>query len=103
LLELYYHSNGDIVLGTENSPDGGQTAHTVGHVSIGKTWTYSIGISGGTTIDLTVNGSVTHYSIPSSFKAYKQYFKAGSYNQSSSSSTTNGARVAFYGLTVSHG
>ncbi|MEU6553346.1 hypothetical protein ABZ915_24150 [Streptomyces sp. NPDC046915] len=28
--------------------------------------------------------------------------KAGSYNQSSSDSTTNGARVAFYGLTVSH-
>ncbi|MCR6487501.1 polysaccharide lyase family 7 protein [Amycolatopsis sp. OK19-0408] len=103
LLELYYHSNGDIVLGTENSPDGGQTPHTVGHVSIGKTWTYTIGISGGNTIDLTVNGSTTHYGIPSSFKQYKQYFKAGSYNQSSSSSTTNGARVAFYGLTVSHG
>jgi hypothetical protein len=102
LLELYYHSNGDIVLGTENSPDGGQTPHTVGHVSIGKTWTYTIGISGGTTIDLTVNGSTTHYSIPSSFKAYKQYFKAGSYNQSSSDSTTKGARVGFYGLTVSH-
>jgi hypothetical protein len=102
LLELYYRSSGDIVLGTENSPDGGQTSHTVGHVSVGKTWTYTIGISGGNTIDLTVNGSTTHYSIPSSFKPYKQYFKAGSYNQSSSSSTTKGARVAFYGLTVSH-
>jgi hypothetical protein len=102
LIELYYHSNGDIVAGTENSPDGGQTTHTVGHVSIGKTWTYTIAVSGGHTIDLTVNGSTTHYAIPSSFNAYKQYFKAGSYNQSSSSSTTNGARVAFYGLTVSH-
>ncbi len=102
LLELYYHSNGDIVLGTENSPSGGQTLHTVGHVSIGKTWTYTIGVSGGNTIDLTVNGSATHYAIPSSFKPYKQYFKAGSYNQSSSDSTTKGARVGFYGLTVSH-
>jgi hypothetical protein len=102
LVELYYHANGDIVAGTENSPDGGQTLHTVGHVSIGKTWTYTIAVSGGHTIDLTVNGSVTHYAIPSSFNAYKQYFKAGSYNQSSSSSTTNGARVGFYGLTVSH-
>src|SRR3569833_64125 len=103
LLELYYRSSGDIVLGTENSPDSKQTAHTVGHVSIGKTWTYTIGISGGNTIDLTVNGSTTHYSIPSSFKAYKQYFKAGSYTQSSSASAATGARVAFYGLTVSHG
>jgi Alginate lyase len=102
LVELYYHSNGDIALGTENSPSGGQTLHTVGHVSIGKTWTYTIGVSGGNTVDLTVNGSTTHYAIPSSFNPYKQYFKAGSYNQSSSNSTTNGAQVAFYGLTVSH-
>ncbi|MES4890015.1 polysaccharide lyase family 7 protein [Streptomyces sp. NPDC096012] len=103
LVELYYHANGDIVLGTEDSPSGGQTPHTVGHVSIGKTWTYTIAVSGGNTVDLTVNGTTTHYAIPSSFKPYKQYFKAGSYNQSSSDSTTNGARVAFYGLTVSHG
>ncbi|WP_086838794.1 polysaccharide lyase family 7 protein [Amycolatopsis kentuckyensis] len=103
LLELYYRASGDIVLGTENSPDGGQTPHTVGHVALGKTWTYTIGISGGSTIDLTVNGSTTHYGIPSSFKPYKQYFKAGSYNQSSSDSTTKGARVAFYGLKVTHG
>ena len=102
LIELYYHSNGDIVAGLENSPTGGQTTHTVGHVSIGKTWTYTIAVSGGNTINLTVNGSTTHYAIPSSFNAYKQYFKAGSYNQSSSNSTTNGARVAFYDLTVSH-
>ncbi|MGW2856828.1 polysaccharide lyase family 7 protein, partial [Streptomyces sp. NPDC001215] len=72
LLELYYHAGGDIVLGTENSPSGGQTLHTVGHVSIGKTWSYTIGVSGGNTIDLTVNGSTTHYSIPSSFKPYKR-------------------------------
>ncbi|PKW11761.1 Alginate lyase [Streptomyces sp. 1222.5] len=103
LLELYYHANGDIVLGTENSPSGGQTPHTVGHVSVGKTWNYTIAVSGGDTVDLTVNGTTTHYGIPSSFKPYKQYFKAGSYNQSSSDSTTKGARVAFYGLTVSHG
>ena len=102
LIELYVHSSGDIVAGVENSPSGGQTTHTVGHVSVGKTWTYSIGVSGGHTINLTVNGSTTHYTIPSSFDPYTMYFKAGSYNQSSSDSTTKGARVAFYGLTVSH-
>ena len=103
LLELYYHANGDIVLGTENSPSGGQTPHSVGHVPVGRTWSYTIAVSGGDTIDLTVNGTTTHYAIPSSFSPYKQYFKAGSYNQSSSDSTTKGARVAFYGLAVSHG
>ncbi|MFE4696900.1 polysaccharide lyase family 7 protein [Streptomyces sp. NPDC056738] len=103
LVELYYRASGDIVVGTENAPSGGQTTHTVGHVAVGKTWTYTIAVSGGNTIDLTVNGSTTHYAIPSSFFPYKQYFKAGSYNQSSSQSTTKGARVAFYGLNVSHG
>jgi hypothetical protein len=102
LLELYYYANGDIILGTENSPDGGQTRHTVGNVPVGTKWSYTIGVSGGNTIDLTINGTTTHYDIPSSFDSYKQYFKAGSYNQSSSDSTTNGARVAFYSLTVSH-
>ena len=102
LLELYYYANGDIIVGTENSPTGGQTTHTVGHVAVGTKWSYTIGVSGGHTLDLTINGSTTHYTIPSSFNAYKQYFKAGSYNQSSSDSTTKGARVAFYALTVSH-
>jgi hypothetical protein len=101
LLELYYYSNGDIRLGTENSPDGGQTSHSVGHVALGTQWSYVINVTGNR-INLTINGSGTSYSIPSSFNQYRQYFKAGSYNQSSSSSTTNGARVAFYSLTVSH-
>ncbi|WP_331489957.1 polysaccharide lyase family 7 protein [Streptomyces sp. Go40/10] len=103
LLELYYQSDGDIVLGTENSPAGGQTRHTVGHVPLGGTWSYTIGVSGGDTIDLTVDGSTTHYPIADSFKQYRQYFKAGAYNQSASGSSTNGAKVAFYALSVSHG
>ncbi|WP_320785235.1 polysaccharide lyase family 7 protein [Streptomyces sp. CRN 30] len=103
LLELYYRSNGDIVLGTENSPAGGQTLHDVGNVPVGEKWSYTIGVSGGDTIDLTVNGETTHYPIADSFKSYQQYFKAGAYNQSASDSTTKGARVAFYSLDVTHG
>jgi hypothetical protein len=102
LLELYYRPNGDIFIGTENSPDGGQTLHSVGNVPLGTQWNYVINISGGK-INLTINSSKTSYSIPSSFNQYRQYFKAGSYNQSSSSSTTNGAKVKFYQLSVVHG
>lgn len=102
LLELYYDSSGDITLGTENSPDGGQTLHPVGTVPMGTQWSYRITISGGDTIDLTVNGATTTYPIASSFDAYHQYFKAGDYNQSASSSTTNGAKVKFYALSVAH-
>jgi hypothetical protein len=103
LLELYYRANGDIYIGVEISPAGGQTLYKVGNVPIGTRWNYVIGISGGNRINLTVNGSTTSYAIPSSFNPYRMYFKAGSYNQSSSSSTTNGAKIKFYALTVFHG
>jgi hypothetical protein len=101
LVELYYHSNGNIYLGTENSPSGGQTLHYITNVALGVHWTYVINVS-GSTINLSVNGSKTSYPIPASFNAYHQYFKAGDYNQSSSSSTSNGAKVKFYSLTVSN-
>ncbi|GAA2604979.1 polysaccharide lyase family 7 protein [Paractinoplanes durhamensis] len=101
LLELYYRPNGDIYLGTENSPAGGQTLHKVGNVALGVKWTYVINVTGNK-INLTVNGTKTSYTIPSSFNPYRQYFKAGSYNQSSSESTSNGAKVKFYSLTVTH-
>jgi alginate lyase len=101
LLELYYYTNGDIKLGTEVSPAGSQTSHLVGHVAMGVQWSYVINVTGNT-INLTINGTKTSYSIPTSFNPYRQYFKAGDYNQSSSSSTTNGAKVKFYALSVSH-
>ena len=101
LAELYYRANGDIFLGTEISPAGGQNVHKVGNVAIGTKWTYVLNVNGNK-LSLTVNGSKTTYTIPSSFNPYKQYFKAGSYNQSSSASTSNGAKVKFYSLTVSH-
>jgi hypothetical protein len=100
LAELYYHSDGDIYLGTENSPSGGQTLHYIINVALGVQWTYVINVNGNT-LNLTVNGNKTSYSIPASFDSYDQYFKAGDYNQSSSSSTTNGAKVKFYSLAIS--
>jgi hypothetical protein len=102
LLELYYRANGDIYLGQQRSPTDGQTLHKLGNVPLGQKWTYVINVSGNKA-SLTINGSKTNYTIPSSFNPYKQYFKAGSYNQSSSQSTTNGAKVKFYSLTVKHG
>ncbi|MDI5961304.1 polysaccharide lyase family 7 protein [Streptomyces sp. SL13] len=102
LVELYYHSNGDVVAGIENSPSGGQTTHTLGNVPIGSTFGYTLAVSNGNTLEITVNGSTTSYSIPSSFDQYHQYFKAGDYNQSSSSSTTKGARIVIYQLHVTH-
>ena len=102
LMELYYRPNGDIYAGIEISPDGGQNLHKVGNVKLGTRWDYTIAVSGGNKINVTVDGSTTSYPIPSSFNPYGMYFKAGSYNQSSSQSTSNGAKVKFYTLTVTH-
>nr|WP_221376984.1 polysaccharide lyase family 7 protein [Actinoplanes polyasparticus] len=101
LLELYYRANGDIYLGQQRSPTDGQTLHKLGNVALGQRWTYVLNVRGNQA-SVTINGSRTNYTIPSSFNPYKQYFKAGSYNQSSSESTSNGAKVKFYSLTVSH-
>jgi hypothetical protein len=102
LIELYYHANGDIVLGTENSPDGGQTTHYLTNVAMGQHWTYTLAVENDQ-IKVTVNGHTTTYPIQGGFYDYRQYFKAGDYNQSASDSTSNGAKVKFYSLTVSHG
>ncbi|MGX6608125.1 polysaccharide lyase family 7 protein [Micromonosporaceae bacterium Da 78-11] len=47
LLELYYRPNGDLFLGTENSPAGGQTLHKVGTVALGTKWTYGLTVAHG--------------------------------------------------------
>ncbi|WP_285472134.1 polysaccharide lyase family 7 protein [Actinoplanes sp. NBRC 101535] len=101
LLELYYRPSGDIYIGVENSPAGGQTLHKVGNVPLGERWAYAINVSGDT-INLTVNGSRTSYPIPSSFGPYRHFFQLGAYNQSSSASTTQGARVKFYSVGITH-
>ncbi len=102
LAELYYYSSGQIKLGIENSPSGGQTSHTVTSVPLGQKFSYVIQITGGNTINLSINGTRHSYPIPSSFNGYQQYFKAGDYDQSSGSSSTVGASVQFYALTVQH-
>jgi hypothetical protein len=102
LAELYFHSSGEIQLGIENGPSGGQTAHTVGSVPLGQQFSYVLQITGGNTISVTINGTKHSFAIPSSWKGYDQYFKAGDYDQSSGSSSTVGANVQFYALTVKH-
>ncbi|MFI5606257.1 polysaccharide lyase family 7 protein [Amycolatopsis sp. NPDC051903] len=102
LVELYYYSNGDLKAGIENSPSGGQTQHSLGNVPLNTKWSYTISLTGGNTIGVTVNGKTSSFPMPSSFKSYPMYFKAGDYDQSSGSSSTVGARVHFYSLSVSH-
>ena len=102
LLELYYYTNGDLKLGIENSPSGGQTQYPVTNVALGTKFSYVIALTGGNTINLTINGATKTWPVPSPFNGYPMYFKAGDYDQSSGSSSSVGAQVQFYALTVKH-
>src|SRR5882757_6435286 len=102
LLELFYYSNGNIVLAIENSPAGGQTPHQIANVPLGTKWSYVIGLSGNS-ITLVINsGATQRFTMSSTFNNEHMYFKAGDYNQSSSGSTTIGAKVKFYALQIHH-
>lgn len=104
LLELFYYSNGNIKMGIEQTPAGGnEVLYTVGNVALGKQWSYVISLTGGNTIGLTLNGTNHTWALPSAFNGYTMYFKAGDYDQTSGSSGTVGARVQFYALTIQHG
>jgi len=104
LLELFYHSNGSIVMAIEQTPAGGnEVGHTVGNVPLGTKWSYVIGLSGNS-ITFVLNGGATQkFTMSSTFNNENMYFKAGDYDQTSGSSSTVGATVHFYALTIHHG
>jgi hypothetical protein len=102
LLELYYYANGDIQLGVEDDPTGGQTAHTVANVPLGTKFSYAITLSGAGVITLVVDGQASTFTMPAAFDGYGEYFKAGDYDQSTGSDATVGATVKFYALQVTH-
>jgi hypothetical protein len=102
LVELYVYATGRIALGIENDPSGGQTAHNVGWVPVGKRFSYALQLTGDGTIALTLDGATTTFTMPPAFAGYGLYFKAGDYDQTAGRDPTVGAKVKFYALSVSH-
>jgi hypothetical protein len=103
LLELYYYASGEIELGIEDGPAGGQTSHAITSVPLGTKFSYAVTLTGAGTITLVVAGATSTFPMPSSFDGYGQYFKAGDYDQSVGSDAGVGASVKFYALQVTHG
>jgi hypothetical protein len=101
LVELYYHSNGDIVVGIENGPAGGQTAYKLDNVPLDTRFTYELKATGDT-LTVSINGVPHTYAMPSSVIDYGKYFQAGAYIQSNSDRADVGALVKFYALRVTH-
>lgn len=104
LLELFYYKNGNVVMAIEQTPAGGnEVLHTVGNVPVGTKFNYVISLTNNNTIGLNLNGTNHTFTMPSSFNGFTMYFKAGDYDQTSGSSSTIGAKVQFYALTIHHG
>ena len=102
LMELYYEPNGGLTIGVNGSPTSGQTETSIGNVPVGTQFSYQIVISGGT-LKVSINGSTKFsQSVPSGFKDYGQYFKAGDYNQTTVLTDTVGTKDKFYTLTATH-
>ena len=103
LLELFYYKNGNVVMAIEQTPAGGnEVLHTVGNVPLGTKFNYVISLTNNNTIGLNLNGTNHTFTMPSSFNGFPMYFKAGDYDQTSGSSSTVGAKVQFYALTIHH-
>jgi len=103
LLELFYYSNGDIKMGIEQTPAGGnEVLYNVGNVPVGTKWSYVIGLSGSTISLVLNNGAKQTWTASSTFNGYGMYFKAGDYDQSTGSSASVGAKVSFYALAIHH-
>jgi hypothetical protein len=101
LFELYAFANGDVALGIERGPDGGQTRHVVARVPLGARFSYRVSVS-GTALALTVDDATATFALPAGFEGYGAYFKAGDYDQTAGPDGAVGATVKFYALSVTH-
>ncbi|MDB5815037.1 MAG: alginate lyase [Rhodocyclales bacterium] len=105
LMELYYDTNGDIIVGGNRDPfdaSGRQVPTRIGNIKLDTKFCYQITASTGT-LTVVLNGISHSWPIPTSFQDYGEYFKVGDYNQTNSyGSGTIGTRVNFYAISVEH-
>jgi hypothetical protein len=103
LFELFYYANGNLVMAIESGPTGTESMNLAGNVPLGTKWSYEVGLAGGSSITLVLDGgTMQKWPLPAGFDKENMYFKAGDYDQSAGSSSTVGAKVKFYALSVVH-
>ncbi|KAI9705279.1 MAG: hypothetical protein M1820_005278 [Bogoriella megaspora] len=81
VFELFCNSKGDLSVGMEQSPEGGDEEKTsVGNVEVGTKLTYKIKYTGESAI-ITINGEEKPPVKASQVGSPRSYFKFGNYNQ----------------------
>lgn len=105
LVKLQFNA-GKVEAYVRNSPTlSGDTKFTYASVPLNGTINYEIKVVDGVA-SIAVNGVTNSHNFFASDPAWRTndfYFKAGSYVQDNSGVATEGGRVAFYQLSVSHG
>ncbi|KAF5859932.1 hypothetical protein ETB97_002191 [Aspergillus alliaceus] len=95
--ELYYSTEGDLVMGVEKTRKGGKSIFTkVGNAPVGKKFSYEIRYESDE-LSVSIDGGSPQKLDTYELDSPKSYFKAGNYNQGDSAS-----EVHFYELNVQH-
>ena len=103
LCKIYY-SSGTIYARCHTEPTGGsENQYEFGSSALNTPITYELQVVDGV-LTMTVNGTthVFDFVTGSGWGSAEFYFKAGSYCQDNAGQSTEGARVAFYALSVTH-
>ncbi len=95
-------SGGKVQMGVKSSLGASETRRTIGSYSLGATLNYTLKVS-NRVLTVTVNGTSLTQTLNSSWNVDTYYFKAGSYVQDNSGSSSEGGRVAFYSLSRNQG
>jgi hypothetical protein len=96
LCKLRY-TNGRVEAGVKPQLGGSESRMFITNVAVGSMVNYSLRVSNHV-LTVTVNGSSVTHNLNSSWNVDTYYFKAGTYPQDNSGSSTEGSRVAFYSL-----
>ena len=119
IIQLLYYDNGEIKSNVLKNPDGsGGTIEYITKVNLGSIYTYSLDLSNGGPIRMTITTNATNESITKEISiptpaisqqwSSTMFFKAGNYDQSSTSGalqkqyTGTGSIVKIYSLDVVH-
>jgi hypothetical protein len=95
--ELYYNTDGDVVMGVEQTRSGGDSIFTtIGNVGVGQTFSYEIQYESDA-LGVSLNGGAMKSLDTYQLDSPASYFKVGNYNQGDSPSD-----VHFFSIVVEH-
>jgi hypothetical protein len=101
MLKLAYKNGRVIALVKKTSKSDDDTPFPLASAALGEKITYEIKLADNV-LAITANGVSATVTLAADWSPITLYFKAGNYVQAAGKSSTDGAKVAFYAVHVSH-